>query len=275
MKYIFTVIVLLAVVGSYFAFRDDTTDSVDTSHPTVTGVASAVDLDQVAFDGPYVVTITDADGNEHVIEVPSMGIQLCAAADRIASVGDIEVGDTVHVHGIINETGAIVPCESDDHFLIVTGTYTDETSGYQFNYTKSPDGYVLVDTTGGISLFDRAEYEAFIASASLDAREGPPALGVAVYANDENQSAAVWSTENSDLTNEGLAIGAPEEAVVGGANAVYFVADGLWPLHTYVVAHDSKMYVLTAMIPDGRDALLQDFMALVDTFTFVQTPDQL
>ncbi len=253
-------------------------------HQTVYGQVRDVDLSQMALDGPARLTLTDEAGHTQVIAIPSMGIRLCAAYERMASVADIAAGDRVSVRGLLTQDNELVPCESADHYLTVEASHTDEILGYRFDYLKGPNGYVLVDhpqaeTDGGaqllagLSLFNRAEYE--LAQAATEAREGPPSFKIRVYANTQKLSAAVWAMRHPQETNHQLALNEPAEAVVGGANAVYFVADGLWPIDTYVVAHDSKMFVLMGMIPDDGDTMKADFAALVESFEFIPTREQL
>ena len=271
------------IVGGYFIFwhsdseeNNENTDVTDEEMRAVSGRVTDVNLDQIAFDGPGMITIVDAAGDEYKIAVPSMGILLCAANERITSPWDIAMGDTVTVLGDRNENGEIVPCESAEHFLEVTTEYTDEETSYQFEYRKGPNGYVLEENQSeenelfisGVTLFNKAEYDEF--QASDEAREGPASISVRVYENTELSSASIWTMNHEVETNSNLATNEPEEEVVGGANAVRFTADGLWPIDTYVVAHDSKMYVIAAMLPDGLDAREDDFEDIVESFEFVQ-----
>lgn len=277
-------------MGGYFIFSSDTSTEngipseeqvgEDSVEMPIEGIVTAVDMDQVALDGPMLITINDTVGETHTIAVPSMGIRLCAAYDRILHASDAAVGDRVRVQGEIDENGHIVPCASADHSLMIMSTYTDDKLGYRFDYTKGPDGYVIVEneeTLGanfisGIILFNRAEYEEFLNA--TDVREGPPAIHVQVYENTESLSPSVWVLRNPEVSNYELRMSEPREEVVGGANAVHFVADGLWPVVTYVVAHDGKIYLLMGTMPDGNDAMQMDFRALVDSFEFIRTAEQ-
>jgi hypothetical protein len=86
---------------------------------SVSGIVVSVNLDAIAFDGPAVVTVrTETEGNVEV-NVPSFGINLCAAASSIADVYLLKAGDQVEVRGAVSEEGAIVPCESSEHYLRV------------------------------------------------------------------------------------------------------------------------------------------------------------
>jgi|GEM_PF-3653338 len=88
------------------------------SGPTrsVSGEVIAVDLEQVAFDGPAVVTIVQPDGAKADIHVPSFGLGLCAARDSIVDVYDLKPGDMIEASGEVSEDGSIVPCAAG-HYL--------------------------------------------------------------------------------------------------------------------------------------------------------------
>lgn len=84
------------------------------------GVVTKVNTDQAAFDGPVLITIKTASGEERVVAVPSMGFMLCVAKDQIADPYTLAVGARVSVKGNQDEeSGYIVPCESADHYLRV------------------------------------------------------------------------------------------------------------------------------------------------------------
>lgn len=266
---IFVIIVVVLAVGYFMLFRNDKPQGLE-------GVVLDVNLDQIAFDGPSLVTI-EVSGEEKIIAIPSMGLPLCPAFENIAPTDSIEIGDRVLVLGEINEEGQIVPCSSSNHYLKVFSAVSDDVLGYEVSYYKGPEGYVLInnvdstdpDFISGFSLFNRNEYEEFINS--KDAREGPPAIQVRVYKNTEKLWPAVWVTKKPLESNISLAFSEPEEAVVGGANAVKYTADGLFPIETYAVAHDSNIYLLTVMYPDTESSIYKDFQSFVASFNFTKT----
>ena len=86
---------------------------------SVEGEISSIDLEAAAVDGPIVITLATQEGGSAVINVPTMGINLCAASSSIASAFDLEVGDVLEVSGAARADGAIVPCESEAHYLRV------------------------------------------------------------------------------------------------------------------------------------------------------------
>ena len=85
---------------------------------TISGEVTKFDASEIAVDGLYRFTVETDDG-ETVVEVPSMGMQLCEAYENINNVSDIEVGQQVSVRGSQNSEGVVVPCESSNHYIRV------------------------------------------------------------------------------------------------------------------------------------------------------------
>jgi hypothetical protein len=142
-------ILLLVAVGGYLYFSSDETTEIDIPAPQnetpaiqqVTGVVTNVNFEQVAFDGPALITVADDNDQVHVIAIPSMGIRFCEASGRIADAWEVAVGDLVSVQGAQNDEGQIVPCVSAEHFFEITspiredGTETQDSSEATFTQT--------------------------------------------------------------------------------------------------------------------------------------------
>lgn len=288
MKHILLVagLVVVLVSGSYILYTQlgvseaEDVDTTDDAARTASGVVTAIDTEAVMLDGPVRITIATSDGAE-VIAVPSMGLPLCAAAAHIADAFAVAVGDQITVTGSVNESYEIVPCESMEHQLEITSAFVDEQVGYQFNYHKGPDGYVVVPVeqspssaayVAGVTVYPRTAYEEFMRSD--DAREGPLAVSVMVYTNTENESAAVWALRHPQESNSELAQDEVREAVVGGANAVAYRIDGLYPADTYVVAHGGYVYVFSGMYDSADAPIRTEFQFILDTIAFIPTADQ-
>ncbi len=277
-KSITGLVIIIFIAGGYFIFLDKEGDSVI---ETFEGVVTAVDLDAAAYDGPILISMEDGSGKTGTIVVPSMGLPLCPAFESIASVYDVAVGDAVSARGTLNGEGQIVPCEDATHYLTVMSTVTNTELGYRFTYTKGPNGYILVegdmsehtDFVSGVTLFDRAEYGLFLASD--EAREGPAAIGFRVYTNPGKLSAFVWPEKNRQESNIGLALGEPEEVVIGGANASRYLVDGLYPIDTYVVAYGKYIYILSGAYLDEGSDIHQAFQEIIKTFEFIQTENEI
>lgn len=287
-KYVILGIFLVALlVGGLVFYMDREKVSEDfigdeqTTVAEIKGEVISVDLSQMMLDGPAVIKGISENSEEFEVAIPSMGLPLCVAVDNIADVSMVAVGDKIEVLGNKNEQGQIIPCDDKNHYFNVTGVMMDEAFGFWFEYRKGPDGYVTIenneslheDFVTGINLFNKKEYEEF--QNSLDAREGPTSMGLRVYQNPQKKFASVWAMENSGETNISLALGESNEAVVGGANAEHFIADGLYPIDTYVVASGEHIYVLTGSYLDQKDSIYNDFQKLVSSFTFIPTVNNL
>lgn len=86
----------------------------------VAGNVVAVNMEQIAFDGPYLITL-EMEGGTATVAVPSMGLPLCAAytAGNIMDIAQIKAGATLEARGTVAEDGSIVPCEDAGHYLRV------------------------------------------------------------------------------------------------------------------------------------------------------------
>lgn len=285
--FIAVIVIFLLVVGIVLLSDLDTNkdnppqNGENMSAGQVRGIVTEVDLEGVALDGPALITLQGEDGETHVIAVPSMGLPLCPAYENISNSFAVAVGDRVEVLGDVNESDQIVPCEDPAHYLSITGVETNTEIGYSFEYPKGAEGYVVVregiesdhaDFVSGLQLFEEQEYQ--LLQQSTEPREGPPVINFRVYENTESLDPSVWALQNNSESNIELAFEDPEEAVVGGANAVLYTADGLFPIETYVIAHGGYMFILSVMYPDMEAKIYQDFQDIVDSFTFIQAEGQ-
>jgi hypothetical protein len=281
---IFGIGVLLVLSGMqiFSNARGILSDSTGTSRVvSMTGTVQSVDVEGVTQANPGIVVATTDSGETFITLVPTLDTPECvAAASKIADVTRVQVGDTITVTGVPDQAGNIIPCDDAGHTFAVYQEGGDTAYGYTFVYRKDPQGYsMLADTesthpdflSGGV-LFDRYEYELF--TAARDAREGPRAMHVRVYANQANASASVWATNHHTETNSHLMIGDMSEVVVGGANGVRFTSDGLYPSTTYVIAHGGFMYVLSGSYMDMNDAMYHDFISVVESVTFTSVEQE-
>ena len=160
-----------------------------------------------------------------------------------------------------------------------TNIIRDDTLGFQFEYKDDEDGYITLEDNNstdsnfltGITLFNKAEYEIF--KQSTDAREGPTSINIRVYSNNNKLHAPVWAMRHPLESNIKLALGETEERVVGGANAEFYIVDGLYLTDTYVVANGEHIYVLTGSYLSTEDIIYKDFQNLVKSFTFLAPAD--
>lgn len=245
------------------------------------GTVTGVNFTQIALDGPYLIEFASMYGETHTVAIPSMGLPLCAANAQIDTPSDTQPGDLISVRGVLNETEQIVPCEDEeDYFRISFGSYVDPVFGYRFSYEKGKDGYVreLLTATGTEAFLAGAQlmrYEDFaVLITPTGPREGPPTIAVRVYDNSDNLSAPLWVDANPDASNIALAQGEPEEAVIGGANAVRYLVDGLYPTQTYAVAHDGHIFLITGAYMNEESDIYRDFQSFLASFIFVPTLEQ-
>jgi len=164
----------------------------------------------------------------------------------------------------------------------VTGThitYSQSDIGLEFDYPEGPDGYVVdermpVDLGTGLIkniILMRTEdtlYEPPVGG------EGPPVILVSVFENNNKQFPQAWADENVQYSNINLIMGEVEEAVVGGANAIRYMADGLYASENVVVAHGDYMYVITGQFMDQDSPIRRDYQDLVESVRFIPAPGQ-
>ncbi len=97
----------------------DVSDEQPSEDRTYAGIITSIDLNQIPVDGPAVVVIRTTAGAEAKILVPSFGLGLCKAKASIADVYTLKIGDTIEARGSLGVEGAIVPCQSEAHYLRV------------------------------------------------------------------------------------------------------------------------------------------------------------
>lgn len=292
MKNIIIGIVALAVflLVGFFAFNaylykekqaDNIPSPLETLEKEVVGTVTAIDLNGVAFDGPALIELKAEVGEPFTIAVPSMGLGLCAAAQKIADVYDIAIGDVVSVRGTIDDEGRIVPCEDVAHYLRVVGEYVDSEAGFRFEYPKGPDGYrnkgegftFSEDSSfvSGVMLVNKEEDAAM--EESTEPREGLPTIKVQVYTNPTKKLPAAWAEAMPRETNINLALSAPTETSVGGAKAVRFITDGLYAALVYVVTSGDHVILLRGEYIDTDSDIYRTFIDIVNTFEFIPVAD--
>lgn len=155
--------------------------------------------------------------------------------------------------------------------------YTDNGTGLAFEYPAGPSGYVLeerepsqseADLVKTIILTETAEHERMTQNPPQGG-EGPAVIAVHVLKNGKKQFPLQWATENQQYSNYNLKTGAEEERIVGGANAVGYMTDGLYAAETVVVAHGEYMYVFTGQFMDADSELRRDFRPILESVNFI------
>jgi hypothetical protein len=111
-------------------------------------------------------------------------------------------------------------------------------------------------------------------NASSTEGESTPSIVILVFKNTKKQFPRSWADENTQYSNINLIVGNVEEAVVGGANAIRYTADGLYASENIVVAHGGYMYVITGQYLDQDSSIHRDYVALVQSVRFIPAPGQ-
>jgi heat shock protein HslJ len=135
-KFIWILIILAVLVGGFYLlnsyiYKEKQVNYVMGETVSKSGKVLSVNLDQAAFDGPYIFILESDGGEVSTIAVPSMGLPLCAAYQN-KNIGDvylIKVGEMIEVRGVVSEDGSIVPCESTDHYFRTKGVVAENFEG--------------------------------------------------------------------------------------------------------------------------------------------------
>jgi hypothetical protein len=158
-------------------------------------------------------------------------------------------------------------------------TYSQSDIGLEFHYPEGPKGYV-VDERMPADL-DTGLIKNIILTRTEDANqelpvggESSPAIVISVFENTKKQFPRTWADENIQYSNINLIMGESEEVVVGGANAIRYVADGLYVSENVVVAHGDHMYVIAGQFMDQDSPIRHDYHALIESIRFISAPGQ-
>ena len=160
-----------------------------------------------------------------------------------------------------------------------TATFSSPELGVEFSYPTGPTGYVLEETTPVAN--SKNLLRTIVLMQTVDASkeqplggEGPATITMNIFKNSQKQWPEVWANENIQFSNINLKIGDILEATVGGANAIRYMADGLYASENVVVAHGENMYVVSGMFLDAESQLRKDFSPIVDSIKFIPQPGQ-
>mgnify|MGYP003393041045 FL=1 len=153
-------------------------------------------------------------------------------------------------------------------------TYSSSDLGLEFKYPRGENGYVLNDM---VPFEKTANYlRVIVLMRSEDVKngmpvggEGPPTITISVFRNLKKQFPLAWANENTQYSNINLKNGEVGQDVVGGANAIRYMADGLYASENVVVAHGENIYVMTGMFLDQESAVRKDFSPLVLSVRFI------
>ncbi|HEY0964218.1 MAG TPA: hypothetical protein VGE31_00270 [Candidatus Paceibacterota bacterium] len=152
--------------------------------------------------------------------------------------------------------------------------------GFKFAYLKGDDGYTLIEPEASVEggpvktlMLVHADDMPAVENPP-EGGEGPATITIQVFENTKKQFPRQWAEENNAYSNIGLVMGEIEEAVVGGANAITYKADGLYASNVAVFASGEKMYVVQGAYRDEANPTFRDFTPLLNTIAFIPEPGQ-
>ncbi|MES2966685.1 MAG: hypothetical protein V4668_02775 [Patescibacteria group bacterium] len=157
---------------------------------------------------------------------------------------------------------------------VQTETYTLPEEGLTFVYPAGNDGYTVLEMPDTLSepmpvrtlrLLPTSDYQD---EQSRVGGEGSPSWMLSIYANDQKLQPAQWVEANAQVSNIPLALGQPVEAIVGGANAVTYRIDGLYPTQVYVIAQANLIYVAQVSFMDETARTYTEHEAWINSFEF-------
>ncbi len=177
-----------------------------------------------------------------------------------------------------NPTPSVVDDEDTKQTEVKKAEYPE--LGFKFAYITGSDGYTLMEpeasVEGGpiktlmlVHANDLPQFEN-----PPQGGEGPATITIQVFLNTQKQFPRQWAEANNAYSNIGLMMGEVSEAVVGGANAIRYKADGLYASNVAIFASGNKMYVVQGAYRDESDPTARDFESLLNTITFIPEPGQ-
>ncbi len=158
-------------------------------------------------------------------------------------------------------------------------TYSQSDIGLEFNYFAGPTGYTINENVtsdlnaGLVKNIILARTQDTISPPPVGS-EYPPAIIISVFENTKKQFPRNWADENTQESNIKLIRGDVEEVVVGGANAIQYMTDGLYSSENVVVANDDYIYVITGQYIDQNSPIVRDYEDIIKSIRFIPTPGQ-
>lgn len=159
-----------------------------------------------------------------------------------------------------------------------SATYSNSELGIAFDHPIGLDGYVVQEIQSNDTGIGLLRTIVLIREGDVEripeGGEGPPTITIQVFENRERQQPRMWADAHEQYSTINLAMGEIKEIVVGGANAIRYMADGLYVSDNIVVAHGNKTYVISGMFLDEDSSIRRDFEPFVTSVRFIPTPGQ-
>lgn len=154
--------------------------------------------------------------------------------------------------------------------------FSNNEIGLEFDYPTGDDGYVLSEVPSKDTKNELVT--AIVLTSTEDSiqeppegGEGPAVISISVYKNSKKEWPQTWADSNPKYSLINLKIGEVYETVVGGANAIGYMADGLYASGNVVVAHGENVYVFSAQFMDEDSEIINDFNKILASIQFVPT----
>lgn len=246
------------------------------------GTVLSVDNSAMMLDGPLQFVIATEIDTTETVSVPSMGINLCAAADSVRPAFAVAEGDVVSVRGLRAEDGSIFPCDSSEHYVrIVTkldqqkenslldSNIFSDAEAIEMYYQSGPLGYVAVvneDVPGkvfGRKLYVTSEYESF---QGRDSGEAPAGIDVYLFSNPTALAPAEWvASPNNPFSNLMITEENPVLRSLSGRTFYEYERDGLYRAKVYVTAIGPEILFVTAEFMAETDRTQVDALRMLET----------
>ncbi len=152
-------------------------------------------------------------------------------------------------------------------------TKVDAEAGITFSY---PAGYALQeilpvpqdhrDLVKSFVLMPQEDYDIV---STLEGTEGPPAITILVFNNPEGLSIDAWMKKPDIIQYIPPQAQEPNPIEVDGEFAVLFEADGLYRSDNVIVAHDTRIVLMSGAFMDTESPQRTVFAGMVKSFRFI------
>ncbi|MFA5996449.1 MAG: hypothetical protein WC790_01865 [Candidatus Paceibacterota bacterium] len=158
-------------------------------------------------------------------------------------------------------------------------TFSSSELGIEFSYRSGPQGYVLEESAPADAQAGLVKVLTLIRAEDASREmpvggEGPAIMAVHIFENPQKQWPQMWADTHIPYSNINLKTGDVSETTVGGANAIRYIADGLYASENAVVAHGDSIYVITGQFLDKDSDIRRDFQPLLESIRFISKPGQ-
>lgn len=152
--------------------------------------------------------------------------------------------------------------------------YSNSKLGIEFTHQVGPEGYVIQESTPSSQMENMLGSIVIMQTEDAGREmpvggEGPATMTIEIFKNTKKQWPLNWAEANTQYSNINLKMGDVGESVVGGANAIRYMADGLYASENHIVAHGGYIYKITGMFMTEDSKLRKDFAPLVNSIKFI------